>query len=158
MSRNKLADLRAELGDEVRAYQTMVDAFDEAAAAYLGVNRTDLRCLDVLLRLESAAPGGLAAALGLTTGSVTAMLDRLERLGYLTRAPDPADRRKVIVRPTPLAASLADEIYGPLVTEASRWIASYTAAELELLIGFMRRGQRVQERHLRRVRALPPAR
>src|SRR5690349_7506783 len=103
MSSEKLRHLRDQLGDEVRAYQETVDAFDEAVAAHLGVNRTDLRCLDVLLRLGSAAPGRLGAALGLTTGSVTAMLDRLERLGYLTREPDPSDRRKVVVRATPVA-------------------------------------------------------
>jgi DNA-binding MarR family transcriptional regulator len=152
MSSEKLRQLRDRLGDEVRAYQEMVDAFDEAVAAHLGVNRTDLRCLDVLLRLGSAAPGRLGADLGLTTGSVTAMLDRLERLGYLTRTPDPSDRRKVVVRATPVAAERAQTIYGPLVDEAQRFLAGYSAAELELLLGFLRQSRELQERHLARLR------
>ena len=79
----------------MRTYQRSVDAFDEAAAIYLGVNRTDMRCLDVLLEQGQATPGYLADALGLTTGSITAMLDRLEKLGYVERRPDPGDRRRI---------------------------------------------------------------
>src|SRR5215472_8164819 len=98
MSRELVEELRAQLATQAQAYQAAVDAVDAAAAARLGVNRTDLRCLEILLGQESTAPGQLAAELGLTTGSVTAMLDRLERLGYLTRTPDPGDRRKTQVR------------------------------------------------------------
>ncbi|MGH7530012.1 MAG: MarR family transcriptional regulator, partial [Gemmatimonadales bacterium] len=110
--------IAAAVAAEVRAYQRAVDAFDEAAAAALGVNRTDLRCLDVLLERGSASPGELAAALGLTTGSVTAMLDRLERMGYLSRTSDPADRRRVQVRPAAAATRAADRLWGPLATAA----------------------------------------
>ena len=109
----------AELGAAVRANQAAVDAFDEAVADHLGINRTDLRCLDLLLEELGAAatPGQLGGRLGLTTGSVTAMVDRLERLGYVTRSPDPADRRKVVVRPTEKILARTREIYGPLVAE-----------------------------------------
>src|SRR5216117_2060237 len=114
------SSLIADLGDEVRALQAATDALDEAAAAHLGVNRTDLRCLDVLMRLEAAAPGRLGTELGLTTGSVTAMLDRLERQGYVRRAPDPSDRRKVVVRPTAEVVRKANKLYGPLAVEGAR--------------------------------------
>jgi len=155
MSRGIRDTLRAELGDEVRALQSDVDALDEAVAAHLGVNRTDLRCLDVLMQAGSATPGQLAARLGLTTGSVTAMLDRLAKSGYLTRAADPADRRKVVVQPTGLAQRKAGEIYGPLAEAGSRDIARYTEAELRLLLDFLRRSRRLQQEHLKRIRDLP---
>ncbi len=151
MSREKL---RAELGDEVRGLQSDVDALDEAVAAHLGVNRTDLRCLDVLMQAGSATPGQLGARLGLTTGSVTAMLDRLARLGYLTRTADPADRRKVVVQPTPEALRKGAEIYGPLAEAGARDIAHYTETELRLLLDFLRRSRRLQQDHLVRVRAM----
>jgi DNA-binding MarR family transcriptional regulator len=151
MSRDELV---AELGAEVRANQAAVDALDEAVAARLGVNRTDLRCLDLLLNeLDAAAtPGRLGARLGLSTGSVTAMVDRLVRLGYVTRTPDPADRRKVVVRPTDLAMTRAGELYGPLVAGGDTLLADYTAEQLRLLIDFTRRSRELQERHLSLVR------
>jgi DNA-binding MarR family transcriptional regulator len=155
LSRESKDELRQRLGDEVRANQVAVDALDDAVAAYLGINRTDLRCLDVLLQLKVTTPGELAARLGLTTGSVTAMLDRLERMGYLTRSPDPSDRRKVLVRSAPRAAQAALQLYGPLAEEGFEEVGRYTVAELELLIDFMRRSRALQESHLARIRALP---
>ncbi len=149
MSRDSLI---AELGTEVRALQAAVDALDEAVAEHLGVNRTDLRCLDVLMQAGTATPGQLGATLGLTTGSVTAMLDRLARLGYLTRAADPADRRKVVVEPTALAQRKAGELYGPLATEGARRMRRYTEAELRLITDFVRRSRELQEEHLARLK------
>ena len=75
MSSENRDDLRRDLGLEVQAQQAAVDAVDAAAAAYLQVNRTDLRCVEILTQTESDLPSQLAAKLGLTTGSVTAMLD-----------------------------------------------------------------------------------
>ena len=97
MSSKILEELRHDLGQEVQAHQAAVDAVDAAAAGYLQINRTDLRCLEILYQGEAVLPSQLAAKLGLTTGSVTVMLDRLERLGYVTRSADPSDRRKVVV-------------------------------------------------------------
>lgn len=148
----ELTRLRAELGAAVRAHQRAVDAVDDATASALGVNRTDLRCLDLLLEAGELAPTRLSAGLGLSTGSVTAMLDRLERLGYVTRSPDPADRRKVVIRPTDVTRERAAEIYGPVAEEGLAAIAGYSAAELETVLDFLRRDRELQERHAARLR------
>jgi DNA-binding MarR family transcriptional regulator len=154
MSSKILEELRHDLGHEVQAHQAAVDAVDAAAAGYLQVNRTDLRCLEILYQGE-ALPSQLAAKLGLTTGSVTVMLDRLERLGYVTRSADPSDRRKVVVRITPKAARRATKIYGPVAQEGERDVLSrYTAAELRVLLDFHRRSRELQERHVARIRQL----
>lgn len=142
------------LGAAMRTYQRSVDAFDEAAAIYLGVNRTDLRCLDVLLEQGHATPGYLAGALGLTTGSVTAMLDRLEKLGYAERRHDRSDRRRIEVRPTARSVALARKLWGPLVEEGGRALAHYSKAELERLIEVLRQTQTVQEAHTERIRGM----
>ena len=155
MSSETLDDLRTELGLEAQAHQAAVDAVDAAAAAYLQVNRTDLRCLEILTQNESVLPSQLAVQLGLTTGSVTTMLDRLERLGYATRSPDPADRRKVVVRITSKAAKKAAKIYRPIVLEGERDVLSrYSAAELRVLLDFHRRSRQLQERHAARIKEL----
>jgi DNA-binding MarR family transcriptional regulator len=153
MSRDR-QELIQELGAALRTYQRSVDAFDQAAADFLGVNRTDLRCLDVLLEQGQATPGFLADALGLTTGSVTAMLDRLEQLGYLERRPDPADRRRIEVHPSSRSLTLAGKIYGPLAADGEPLLGRYNRAELELLVDVLQRMQALQERHTQRVKSL----
>jgi DNA-binding MarR family transcriptional regulator len=159
MSSENLDALRQQLGLDDQAYQAAVDDFDAAAARVLGVNHTDLRCLEILLAQQTALPSQLGEQLGLTSGSVTTMLDRLEQQGYLTRTPDPADRRKVIVRATPKATKKVWlEIYQPLVTEGFEAIAHYSAAELAAVGDYLRRGRQLHQRHITRVRAMPPAR
>ena len=155
MAKGSRDALIAQLGDEVRATQSTVDALDEAVAGYLRVNRTDLRCLEILLiESESATPGQLANRLGLTTGSVTAMLDRLARLGYVTRTPDAVDRRKIVVTATPEVADRVRGIYGPIAESGARELGRYTIEQLHLLIDFHQRARALQQSHLTRVRAL----
>lgn len=154
MSRDSRDELVATLGRAVRANQATVDAFDEATAQKFGVNRTDLRCLDLLMEElgGEATPGQLGARLGLSTGSVTAMVDRLAKLGYVTRSPDPTDRRKVVVRPTDTILDKSREIYGPLVAGGVELLAAYTEEQLELLIDFQVRARALQEEQLKRLR------
>lgn len=155
MSRDNLDKLRELVGRESQSQQAAVDAVDEEAARYLGVNRTDLRCLEILLRGE-ATPGQLGPALGLTTGSVTTMLDRLTKLDYVARHPDPGgDRRKVVVRMTETAMRLAWEIYGPIAQEGTAQIADYKAEQLDTIADFLRRSRELQERHRTRIAELP---
>ena len=84
--RGSRAELLAEVARELRGYQSALDAFDEAVAERLGINRTDLRCLDLLSQHKRLTAGALARASGLTTGAVTFVLDRLERRGLVRRA------------------------------------------------------------------------
>jgi DNA-binding MarR family transcriptional regulator len=65
-------ELAIHLGEQVRAFQRSVDAGDDEIARLLGLNRTDLRCLDTLMQNGPSAPSRLATELGLTTGSATA--------------------------------------------------------------------------------------
>lgn len=150
----------AKVGEAMEAYQASVDDFDREAARLLGINETDLRCLEILLQeTPEATPRDLAGRLGLTTGSVTAMLDRLEKAGYLTRAPHPGDRRKLIVRATATARRRAGELIEPLVAEGSELLLSrYSAEQLDLITGFLVSTRDLQEAHVRRLRQRQPFR
>jgi DNA-binding MarR family transcriptional regulator len=147
--------LRAGLTEQIQAYQASVDAFDEAAARWLRVTRTDLRCLEILARDGTATPATLRPALGLTSGGVTAMLVRLEREGFLRRVPDAADRRRVTVQVTDRTLRFAELFYGPIAREGADMISHYSAAELQLLADFFRAARELQEHHLARVQDLP---
>jgi DNA-binding MarR family transcriptional regulator len=147
-----------ELGELVRGYQAAVDDFDREIARLMGVNETDMRCLEILLQdLPDAAPSELAARLSLTSGSVTTMLDRLERSGLITRSPHPSDRRKAIIRATPLAANRAEALIAPLISDGSReLLPRYSSEQIEVIADFLRRARDLQQRHVDRLRATHP--
>src|SRR5215831_596072 len=84
--------LPARVAGSLRALSTEIDRLDQAAADRYGLNRTDMRALDIISAAAPLAPTDLARRLGFTTGGVTTVLDRLEHAGYVRRTPDPTDR------------------------------------------------------------------
>ena len=85
MSRDKKQELVDELLHLARAHEAANDAFDEVAREKLGINRTDLRCLNIIDNSGPMTAGRLAELSGLTTAAVTSVLDRLELAGYARR-------------------------------------------------------------------------
>ncbi|MFI5027796.1 MAG: MarR family winged helix-turn-helix transcriptional regulator [Solirubrobacterales bacterium] len=150
----KKSDLIEELVEAVRVNQVATDKVDDAGARALGVNRTDGRCLDVIQRAGRVSAGQLATEAGLTTGTITAVIDRLADRGYVRRVADPGDRRRVIVELTELAAERAGELWGPLGERGRPRLAGYSTAELELLIGFMRMSTELNETRSAEIREM----
>jgi DNA-binding MarR family transcriptional regulator len=154
MSRDSKKELIQELIHLAREHEAANDAFDEVACQRLGVNRTDLRCMNIVENQGSMTAGRLAELSGLTTAAVTAVLDRLERAGYARRVRDDNDRRQVIVELTPLLAERAGRIWGPLGKEANADLGRMSVDELRGVIEFFRKGRDLNERHVERVRNL----
>lgn len=154
MSRETKRALTDELIGLARAHEAANDAFDEVAREKLGINRTDLRCLNIVENEGPMTAGRLAALSGLTTAAVTAVLDRLERAGYARRVRDSEDRRQVLVEVTPLLAERATPIWGPLGDEARAVLMRMPEEKLQSLIEFYRLGIELNERHIDRVRHL----
>jgi DNA-binding MarR family transcriptional regulator len=154
MSREKKQVLVNELIRLARAHEAANDAFDEVAREKLGINRTDLRCLNIIENEGPLTAGRLAELSGLTTAAVTSVLDRLEHAGYARRLRDQQDRRQVRVEVTPLLAERATPIWGPLGEEARSTLGRMSADELQALIDFYRLGIALNERHIERVRHL----
>ena len=98
--------------------------------------------------------GQLATAARLTTGAVTAVVDRLERVGLVRRVPDPGDRRRVLVEVTPKLAEVSAPVFGPLGQEGAEWIANYSDEELELVLGFMEKNRELLARHTTRLQEM----
>lgn len=152
---SELADAVTALGPIVQRYQAAVDDFDRETARLLGVNGTDQRCLEVLADAgaDGLAPRVIADALALTTGSVTTMLDRLEKAGYVTRSPHPSDGRRLVVRLTPLAEERIWNIIGPHLAESSAVVAErFTVQELDVVRRFLGAVTEVQDAHVRTLR------
>jgi len=153
LSREERQALLEELNVEVRRYQNAQDEFDDTASARLGINRTDQRCLDILDLHGQMTAGQLAAESGLSTGAVTTLLDRLERVGYVQRVRDTVDRRRVLVEMTDEARARAGEIWGPIAADAGNLYARYSDAELVFLRDFLVEGRALLARHLARIRS-----
>lgn len=149
---NKREALLAELFSEVQREQEAVQAFDAAAAASLGIHLTDLRCLGVLDRRDGITATELAREAGLTTGATTALIDRLERAGYVERRRDAADRRRVFVGLTPRAREAIGRIWGPLAQDGLALTGRYSDEQLALVTEYLRASRGILERHVERVR------
>ncbi|UQU62594.1 MarR family transcriptional regulator [Couchioplanes caeruleus] len=146
----------AVAADAVQAYRAAVDDTDREMARILKVNRTDLRCLELLLNAGGVSPRELGHRLGLTTGSVTAMLDRLERLGLLTRTRHPSDRRMVVVSMTATAAARCYDLYAPLIADGNADLAEkFDLDQLRLITQAMRTLTEAQNRHVDRLLNAP---
>ena len=131
--------LPAQVTGSLRVLSTEIDRLDQAAADRYGLNRTDMRALDIVGRAGPLAPTDLARLLGFTTGGVTTVLDRLERAGYIRRRPDPADRRRLVVEVTQATAARDAEVFGGLIRQTSDLLSGYTDDQLLVIDDFLTR-------------------
>jgi DNA-binding MarR family transcriptional regulator len=147
---------KSQLVDEViRQFRTsgnQDNAFDSLAAKRLGVNETDLHCLNIIENAGGLTAGELAGQSGLTTGAVTGVVDRLERAGLARRVPVEGDRRRVKVEVTAAFYKQAERIWGPLAAEWHDTLAKrFSAEELEHIMDFLHATNEIGRRHLDRL-------
>lgn len=146
------------VGDVVGLIAELQDAtqvLDEAAADYLGVNLTDLRCLRLVLQGGATSATDLAQATGLTRPAITFALDRLEKAGLAMRTADPTDRRRTLVEPTDTARAKVSSLWGPIESEGAKTLSRYLANELQILADFLRKSTALQNKHTLRIRESP---
>jgi DNA-binding MarR family transcriptional regulator len=97
-------------------------------------------CVDFLNMEGRMTAGRLAELTGLTTGAITGVIDRMEKVGLVRRERDPDDRRKVYVAIVPEALAKVGRFYEPLQKAVTKDWEGYTDAELKLLLRFMTQG------------------
>jgi DNA-binding MarR family transcriptional regulator len=146
-------ELFGRLSLAIRQSQNTSDAFDEHVAERLGINRTDLRALDVLDQRGAISAGELAAAMHLSSGAITTLLDRLERGGYATRRRDTEDRRRVLVELSPKMQKLAEPFYEPLYYGTLRLLEPHSDEQIQAMIDILERGRELVEAELARMEA-----
>ena len=143
----------------MRGWQIDQDLFDDAAAAYAGLNRTDTRVhRHRRSRAGRITAGQLAVEARLTTGAVTAVVDRLESAGLVRRIRDTVDRRRVLVEITPRVLELMEPVFGPVAEEGYARMSTYTDAEAATILEFLQMSREFLQRHTDRVHALIEAR
>ncbi len=121
----------------IRQHQNATDMMDMAVADLLGINRTDGICLDIIDQNERMTAGQLAEAVELSTGTITAVIDRLEKAGYVRRVPDPSDRRKVLVEVTDQTREISGHIYGRMMELGRSLMGGMSAEQQRLVMHFL---------------------
>ncbi|MFF7371823.1 MarR family winged helix-turn-helix transcriptional regulator [Streptomyces tricolor] len=150
------ARLYEELAVESRRYLAAYVLFNQAVADHLGMHPTDVQCLSLLTaEPEPVTVKQIAELTGLTTGSATRLVDRLERGGYVTRTPDRQDRRRVLVTPVPERVARVTALWDELGETWATVFEDHTEAELRTITRHMRRASDFSHTQIRRVRAMP---
>jgi DNA-binding MarR family transcriptional regulator len=131
--------LIAELHREILRMVQEAVRFHSAVAAQLGMHVTDLNFLGALRHAGPMSAGELATRLGLTTGAITRVIDRLTAAGYVGRVADPNDRRRVLIEPIPEALAKVGEAFEGMGAHFDASSAGMSPTELAFLLDFTRR-------------------
>lgn len=143
-SREGALSPQERLTEALRASQGASDIFDEALSQFLGINRTDGRCMDIIDRYGRVTAGQLAAESGLTTGAVTVVIDRLESAGYVQRFRDPDDRRKVWIETTDATKAIIARIFGHYGSLGRQVLADFTDDQVTAIVRFLEGSSLIQ--------------
>jgi DNA-binding MarR family transcriptional regulator len=153
----KREELLVEFTREVRQFNGLSASFFRAAAAQIGMNVTDLQVTDILDTTGPATAGQLAEFMGLTTGAITGMIDRLEKTGLVRRERDPEDGRRVIVQLVPNEEALRK--MGPVFDSIGEgWdgiAAQYSDEQIAFLVEFLKRSNAMSKEEIARLREAP---
>jgi len=131
-------ELLATLSREGRRLGSASTLHNQACAELVGLNPSDWECLDVLDWTGPITAGRLADHVGLTSGAMTGVVDRLEKAGFVRRAPDPTDRRKVIVQLRRERDRELGELFAHLSQAVAELTDRYADAELAVIVDFLR--------------------
>jgi DNA-binding MarR family transcriptional regulator len=149
------SQLLQTLSDEARQFSTATVMLHAAIAERLGLNITDHKAADLLIRQGPMTAGEMAELTGLTTGAVTGIIDRLEAAGFARRERDPDDRRRVIVRIAmkPNIERRVGQLFGPLSVAMAELAESYSDKDLGMILEFMRRARERSTEYAAKLRA-----
>ena len=126
-------DLKKRALMAVRDYGVYLTLFRNAMREGHGLNTTEMDCLQFLFLKGVAAPSELARTTGLTSGATTAMLDRLEKAGFIERRPNPDDRRGTLIIPAKSSAEKVAGWFESARKAQDELLSSYSEEELEII-------------------------
>ena len=141
-------DLLKQLEETLRKVGAQSVLLSDTVARLVGVNSTDLECLDLLEMAGPTTTGRLAEHAGLTTGAMTAVIDRLEAAGYARRVRDVEDRRLVHVEALPRTFKHVAGLYRRLADSTARLHEEYDDRQLTLIVDYLTRALALAADHV----------
>ena len=133
-----------------RTMSTQTVFLHQALAQSVGLNATDTKCIDLILRAPEPAvtAGWLSDRTGLTSGAITHILDRLEKQQFVERLRDDQDRRRVLIRVRPETLRPLIPKYEAMGKEFLRVVEQYSDKELALICDYLQKTSEISEREL----------
>jgi DNA-binding MarR family transcriptional regulator len=128
--------------------------FGQTIAIRLGLSESDIDALELLIDTGAATAGKLSEVMGLTTGAVTRVIDRLEQAGYVRRVTDPADRRRVVIEVVPERVATIESLLESLERAAAAEVDRYTTEQLATINDFLSRMADLTQSESARLRTL----
>ena len=141
-------ELTGEIQQRMIRFIAGVILYNHAVSAQVGLGASDSQFMTLLQTYGPLTPRQLAEHTGLTSGTITGVIDRLESHGFVTREPDPADRRKVVV--TPSVQAIQDKLVPLYAEQGDRMqsvLASRSVAELRVISDFLADSVNSSEAH-----------
>jgi DNA-binding MarR family transcriptional regulator len=138
MSNQNRSVIRAEMIVQLRCFSSGAILFNQKVADRVGLHLTDMQCMNLLDMVGTSTPGKLASCMGLTTGGVTVMLDRLEKAGCIKREPNPDDRRSVLVRVNARKMVKINAHYAGLAEELDAYLLTLPQTDIETMVDFFK--------------------
>jgi DNA-binding MarR family transcriptional regulator len=132
--------LTAEIKDSLRALSNQLSLLNHQVGAQLDLKDVDIDCLELITRHGPMSPSVLSRRTGLHPATITGILDRLQRGGWVTRErdPDATDRRAVTVRALRDRNKEMFQLYSGMNGTMDKICSGYAETELELLAEFLR--------------------
>jgi DNA-binding MarR family transcriptional regulator len=125
--------------EALRELSIQLSLLNRQVGAHIELKDGDLACLDLIARHGPLSPSALARRAGMHPATMTGVLDRLERAGWVARDRDPSDRRAVLVRALRDRTAEVVRLYSGMNTSMDQICAGYADTELELLTDFLHR-------------------
>jgi DNA-binding MarR family transcriptional regulator len=144
------SELLGKLWNLGRVMSTQTVFLHQAIAQSIGLNATDTKCIDLILRGpgDGVTAGWLSATTGLTTGAITHILDRLERRKFIRRVRDRRDRRKIFIRVREESLKPLYPKYEAIGRAYMSLVEQYSDEELRLICDYLEKTSEVSERAL----------
>lgn len=137
MSRGEKARID-EISGHLNLVAREIAASREKFARQLGIHPTDFACVSYLHRHRGTpTPREINAHLGLSSGSGTALLDRLERAGYLRRISNQNDRRSVLIELDRAGAAQIIEVIRSVEAQYTAALSAFSDTELDAITRFL---------------------
>lgn len=135
--------LAHRIKDGLRDLSVQMALLNHQVGAHLDLRDADLECLDLIGRYGPIGPTALARRAGLHPATLTGVLDRLERGGWVVRTPNPTDRRAVLVQVIKEREAEVTRLFAGLNSAMDGICAEYDDAELVMIADFLMRTSRV---------------
>lgn len=131
--------LNLAIRESLRDVGVQLSLLNHRISGHLDLKGSDLECLDLVDRFGPISPSALARRTGMHPATMTGVVDRLVRGGWITRERDPSDRRGVVLASLPSRRADVLRLVAGMGSRMARICGDYSDAELELIDGFLRR-------------------